>query len=352
MEVMAATDAADAALKARAPVTAAVIAGRDSVPPARTTSNVVALRPAPVPRLRGHDVLRFSRAVLGHYGRWPSEAGLDAAALWCAAATVRQPDGSPAAFTYPRALLTSAEPGSGKSTALELMAMICGTAICADTTPKALKDALGVYNEVVFFDEAHAVFGSRGTSNAKLRAALTAGYRMGPMSRSTSGSKLVSTSLSGWVALAGLDELLTAQGQGLKELLERCIVWRMRQPRHRVPQISRAALRDGANCHLALTTWTAGIVPAFIRAEEQLQDEWAASDSTYEMGESRSAQLWRPLRAAARAADATSPDPGTGETGHEWEQRCVNAEAAMTAGAADIIDIQVEMTEAMARLGG
>ncbi|WP_244872701.1 MULTISPECIES: DUF3631 domain-containing protein [unclassified Mycolicibacterium] len=90
-------------------------------------------------------------------------------------------------YVTPRLILDSAEPGSGKTRVLELLALLCRSAkLTLSTTTAALYRRIaaavdeGLPPPTVLQDEADAIFGRTATPQAEdLRALFNAGYRKG-----------------------------------------------------------------------------------------------------------------------------------------------------------------------------
>jgi hypothetical protein len=280
--------------------------------------------------------LGVTRALFDFHGYWPSPPALDAAVLWTVGAQVREADGELAWFSFPKAFMRGA-PGSGKTTLMELMALACGTSIATDVSPKAMKDTFGLHRKPLFIDQAHE------TITAALRRNLTAGYTRGQFAYSTSGGQLTETSIFGAACWAGTEVFDTDQADRNMELLKRTIIWYVSEAPHRIQQFDRRTLEIGAIAHESITAWTKANLHLLIAAEEQLQKEWAAGHGS-KGATSRSAQLWRPLRAVARVADMESAVDGQ-RTSVRWEQSIVDAEASMHAR-----DLTDDVAWAMAQL--
>lgn len=181
--------------------------------------------------ISGERVLGYTRAYLGHYVAFPSQAALNAAAAWVAHAVARERDDTgigPLIWrASPRLLATSRNRGSGKSTLLDLITILTRSrnGKMPKVTPRAIAEVLGSWYEVACLDEAKTIFG-QGRASLELQGILLAGYSP----RSSYAIKGRVLPLFGAVAFAGKDELITDTNGQLGDLLDRSIIIRMKAP--------------------------------------------------------------------------------------------------------------------------
>lgn len=128
------------------------------------------------------ELLNDLRAFIVRYVWFPSEHHAAVVALWIAHTwTVT------AFYTTPRLILDSAEPGSGKTRVLELLALLCQHAkLTLSTTTAALYRRIaaaideGFAPPTILQDEADAIFGKMTSPQTEeLRALYNSGYKRG-----------------------------------------------------------------------------------------------------------------------------------------------------------------------------
>lgn len=149
-------------------MTAAALTDPDA-PPAR----VADLRPLP-DELPGHVVLDRVAGFVDRYVAFPDAHCLPVVTLWAAHTWA-----SGAFYTTPRLVLTSAEPGSGKTRVLELLNLFCrDPEMVLSPTTAALFRMLAERPYSLLFDEVDAIFTTKNAGNYEdLRAMLNAGYK-------------------------------------------------------------------------------------------------------------------------------------------------------------------------------
>lgn len=217
-------------------------------------------------------------------------------------------------YVTPRLILDSAEPGSGKTRVLELLALLCRSAkLTLSTTTAALYRRLAAAEEAgqppltVLQDEADAIFGKTVTPQAEdLRALYNSGYRRGATVDRCEGdaSRMRVREFPVWspVALAGLagrmPDTITSRGVTLH--------MRRRRPDQNVADFrERDAKVEAAPIVEILQQWA-----------DTKHDALSASRPPMPRGVTdRPAEIWEPLLAVAN------------EAGGEWPAR---ARAACT----------------------
>jgi hypothetical protein len=278
----------------------------------------------------GAELLNFVRGYLARYVAWPSEAALNMTTVWIAHAVARDRDDTgigPLIWrASPRLLATSKVRGSGKSTLLDLIVILTRSrGKVPKLTPAKIAEIIGRHYETVVLDEAKTIFGT-GSKNLELQGILLAGYT--PRSRYEVAGK--SLSLFGAVAYAGKDELITeAKGEQIGDLLDRSIIIRMRKPARMMPEAGEQAEDEGDLIAGALVAWTNAVRAELKQAARDIADEEykASMASDEDGGNMRTPQIWRPLKAVARAAgghwaediDASAEELMEGAAGVEAE---------------------------------
>lgn len=206
-------------------------------------------------------------------------------------------------YVTPRLILDSAEPGSGKTRVLELLALLCRAAkLTLSTTTAALYRRIaaaadeGLAPPTVLQDEADAIFGKTSTPQAEdLRALYNAGYRKGATVDRCEGDaknmKVREFPVHAPVALAGLagrmPDTITTRGI--------TIHMRRRRPGQQVADFrERDARVEAEPIREQLDAWA-----------QQNHDVLAAARPTMPNGVTdRAAEIWEPLLAIADLASA------------------------------------------------
>jgi len=194
------------------------------------------------------ELLNEVEQFLSKYVAYPSKFAKIAHVLWIAHAHCMDEWDS-----TPRILFASAEPGSGKSRALELTETLVPRPIEAvNATPaylfRKVSDPEGL--PTILYDEIDTVFGPKARDNEEVRGFLNAGHRRGAMAGRcvTHGKTITTEELPAYcaVAMAGIGRLPDT-------IMTRSIVVRMRrQPpdervtpyRRRIDGPTGYALRD------------------------------------------------------------------------------------------------------------
>lgn len=263
----------------------------------------------------GGQLLNDIEAFINRYVVFPTAHHSVAVALWAAHCWVVE-----AFYVTPRLILDSAEPGSGKTRVLELLALLCRDAkLTLSTTTAALYRRIAAAADegrppiTVLQDEADAIFGKTATPQSEdLRALFNAGYRRGATVDRCEGDaknmRVREFPVFAPVALAGLAGKMPAT------ITSRGITMHMRRRRpgdHVAEYRERDVVDEVEPMRDQLAAWAA-------TAEADL----AAARPRMPAGVTdRSAEVWEALLAIADAAD-----------GH-WPQR---ARAACTFFVVDI----------------
>ena len=256
----------------------------------------------------GAELLDRVHAHLREFIAPPTPYALDAITLWIAHAHLMD-----AWETTPRLLVTSAEPGSGKTRVLELVAVLSPRAVEAvNVTPSYLFRKVGDEDgrPTICFDEIDTVFGPKAKDNEEIRGLLNAGHRRGAQTgRCVVRGKTVETEeIEAYcaVAMAGVgnftpDTIVSRSVQ---------IRQRRRAPGERVsPYRRRLHEAEGIALREELASWAAQVEGLCKSAYPSLPPEIVDRD----------ADVWEPLIAVADAA------------GLEWARRARVAAVALVA---------------------
>ncbi|OBB53106.1 DUF3631 domain-containing protein [Mycolicibacterium fortuitum] len=241
--------------------------------------------------------------MVNKYVAFPSEHHSVVVALWVLHTwTVN------AFYVTPRLILDSAEPGSGKTRVLELLALLCRSAkLTLSTTTAALYRRIaaaqdeGLQPPTVLQDEADAIFGKNSTPQAEdLRALFNAGYRKGATVDRCEGDaknmKVREFPVHAPVALAGLAGRMpdTIRTRGVT------LHMRRRRPDQKVADFrERDALAEAAPIREQLEAWAGDHEDRLADARPKMPN--GVTD--------RAAEIWEPLLAIADLA------------GDDWSKR-------------------------------
>ncbi|MDX1878216.1 DUF3631 domain-containing protein [Mycolicibacterium sp. 141076] len=253
------------------------------------------------PKANLAELLNQVHTTITKYVAFPSEHHSVVVALWVLHTWVVN-----AFYVTPRLIWDSAEPGSGKTRGLELLALLCRAAkLTLSTTTAALYRRIaaaedeGLQPPTVLQDEADAIFGKTSTPQSEdLRALFNAGYRKGATVDRCEGDaknmKVREFPVHAPVSLAGLAGRMpdTIRTRGIT------LHMRRRRPDQKVADFrERDALVEVAPIREQLAAWSRA---AF--------DDLAAARPAMPNGVTdRSAEIWEPLLAIADMAESTWP---------------------------------------------
>src|SRR5215471_10792421 len=212
----------------------------------------------------GAAALDDVRAFIGRFCVLPTEHAYVATALWAAHAHALD-----AFDSTPRLSFLSPEPGSGKTRALEVLALMVPFPMHAvKASPAALYRSVGMKERrpTILFDEIDTVFGPKAKDNEDLRGLLNAGHRRGAKTyRSVvHGKQIKVEAIEAFcpVALAGIGWLPDT-------LMSRSVIVRMRR-RHRGEEIEpfrrRIHGKQGERIRNEIGAW--------VRSVPDHLDEW------------------------------------------------------------------------------
>jgi Protein of unknown function (DUF3631) len=256
-----------------------------------------ALRVVPTaPPLPGHVILDQVRDFVARFSAFPSQHCAPMLALWYAHTWAAEHF-----YVTPRLILSSAEPGSGKTRVLEVAKHLTqAPEMTASGSAAALVRMVAAGPITILLDEVDTIFAAGGGGNEDVRGMLNLGYKRTatiPKVKGDSGAGFVVERLPIFApaALAGL------VGSMPDTLTTRAITINLRKRRHDEHvdgYLERRAERDAAPIRDALATWITGV-------GEQLGDAEPAMPTGVH---DRSAEIWEPLLAIADAAGGHWPD--------------------------------------------
>lgn len=253
-----------------------------------------ALRVVPPP-LPGHEVLNQVRDFVARYSAFPSQHCAPMLALWYAHTWVAD-----AFYITPRLILSSPEPGSGKTRVLEIAQHLTNQPeMTAGGSAAALVRMVAAGPITILMDEVDAVFSAGGSGNEEVRQMLNLGYKRTATVPKTKGDPATGFTVERLptfapAALAGL------AGRMPDTITTRAITIHLRRRRHdehvesyRESKVIRQAtpIRD------ALSTWMTCIGERLVEAEPDMPP--GVDD--------RPAEIWEPLLAIADEAGGHWP---------------------------------------------
>jgi hypothetical protein len=255
-----------------------------------------ALRAVPsAPPLPGHEVLNQVRDFVARFSAFPSEHCAPMLALWYAHTWVAD-----AFYITPRLILSSPEPGSGKTRVLEVAQHLTkAPEMTAGGSAAAMVRMVAAGPITILMDEVDTIFGAGGGGNEEVRNVLNLGYKRTatvPKSKGdpATGFTIERLPIFAPAALAGL------AGRMPDTITTRAITIHLRRRRHdeqvesyRESKVTRQAepIRD------ALAEWMTSIGENLIEAEPDMPP--GVDD--------RPAEIWEPLLAIADQAGGHWP---------------------------------------------
>jgi hypothetical protein len=244
----------------------------------------------------GAAALEDARAFIARFCALPTEHAYTAVTLWAAHAWALD-----AFESTPRLAFLSPEPGSGKTRALEILALLVPWPMHAvNATPAALFRSVAdpASRRTILFDEIDTIFGPKAKEHEELRALLNAGHRRSGVAYRCVGEgtrqEVVAFPAYAAVALAGL-------GQLPDTILTRSVVVRMRRRaphEHVEPYRARIHEPEGRKLGHLLGDWAGA-------AAEQMAGSWPDMPPGVT---DRPADVWEPLLTVADAAGGPWPD--------------------------------------------
>lgn len=245
--------------------------------------------------LTGAMVLDRVAAFIARYIAFPTPHALTAVTLWAA-----HTHAVGCFYVTPRLVLDSAEPGSGKTRVLELLALLCrDPEMTISASTAALFRLISLHPHTILFDEVDAIFNPRASGNYEdLRALLNAGYKRGAtIARCVGDAKSMAVqrfTVFSPVALAGL------AGNMPSTILTRAVTIHMRRRapgEHVAPFEEQYAETEATPIREALAAWVADVAQALAATRPEMPAGVV----------DRPAEVWRALLAVAELAGAGWP---------------------------------------------
>lgn len=221
----------------------------------------------------------------------PDTAAYDIATLWVMHTHVRDSDDNYAFDYTPRIAFLSDGPSSGKTVALDKVALLSNRGIrTSNVTAPAVTSMISTEKLIPCIDEIDELFGKTSASKSDLRAVLNAGYERGGMvARAANRSEVF-----GPVAFAGMGANF-ANNDALRALRSRTIaIWMRPKEVHEQVEIFRRRFHEGQfNAHNRnLALWGKANVLSLIMSDPDMPDGI----------ENRDIDLWAPLLSIAELA--------------------------------------------------
>jgi len=246
--------------------------------------------------LPGHEVLDRVRDFVARFNIFPAEHCAPMLALWYA-----HTHAADHFYVTPRLILSSVEPGSGKTRVLEVAQFLVRAPMMTfSVTTAALFRMISDGPMTLLFDEVDTIFsGKNGGNNEDLRGLLNAGYkRSATVARCVGDAKAMKVQqfpVFAPAALAGI------AGNMPDTITTRAITVHMKRRRadEEVEEFWEEDVeREAAPLREALATWV-----------ESVTDKISRGRPTMPLGvRDRAAEIWRPLIAIADAAGGHWPD--------------------------------------------
>ena len=234
-----------------------------------------------------------------------SDAARHACVLYVAAQHFRLP-GESRRLAWPRfgrIMLVASEPGCGKTTAMITMGYMCAPfffGIDANPTARGLGHSINQEHAALFVDEAHRLFGPKGTRKADVVTILNTGYEKNGSTIDGRGGKAHRIKTYAPVVIAGKDILLTSAAEEIGDLIDRCAaVIRMKKPPEDVEltEITDETEKQGELIAEKLAQWAAQEMADTDRFGEAFTIACAAAKEDGLTG--RAKDIWVPLLATA-----------------------------------------------------
>ena len=264
--------------------------------PARPLRVVSGAHPPTAVPANGAEVLDQIGAFVSRFNIFPSEHCVPMLALWYAHTHAAENF-----YITPRLILSSAEPGSGKTRVLEVAQyLVANPEMTLSASPAALFRLVSAAPITILFDEVDAIFNPKNTGNTEdLRAMLNAGYkRSATIPRCVGDAKAMAVQrfkVYAPAALAGI------AGHMPDTITTRAITVHMRRraPGETVEAFkTRRVEAEAAPLRERLAAWVGDVAERVGEAEPEMPE--GVTD--------RSAEIWEPLIAIADAAGDHWPE--------------------------------------------
>ncbi|HJQ48283.1 MAG TPA: DUF3631 domain-containing protein [Amycolatopsis sp.] len=244
--------------------------------------------------LPGHEVLDRVREFVARFNAFPSEHCAPMLALWYA-----HTHGADHFYVTPRLILSSVEPGSGKTRVLEVAQfLVRAPEMTLSATTAALFRMVSEGPITILFDEVDTIFAAKGGNNEDLRGLLNAGYKRGAtVARCVGDAKAMKVQrfpVFAPAALAGI------AGNMPDTITTRAITVHMKRRREdeEVEEFWEEDVeREATPLREMLAGWIESVTDKISRGRPDMPE--GVRD--------RSAEIWRPLIAIADAAGGHWP---------------------------------------------
>jgi hypothetical protein len=259
--------------------------------------------PGPAPA-DGAAVLDEIGAFVSRFSAFPDQHCVPTLALWYAHTHAIEHF-----YVTPRLILSSAEPGSGKTRVLEVAQyLVHAPEMTISASTAALFRMVSAAPITILFDEVDAIFNPKNGGNAEdLRAMLNAGYkRSATIARCVGDAKAMQVQRFNVYAAAALAGIA---GHMPDTITTRAITIHMRRraPDETVePFKTRRVEADAEPLRDRLAAWVGSIADQLDDAEPDMPN--GVTD--------RSAEIWEPLIAIADAAAGHWPDTARAACAH------------------------------------
>ncbi|OKI20834.1 hypothetical protein A6A25_37410 [Saccharothrix sp. CB00851] len=254
--------------------------------------------------LPGHVVLDQVRDFVARFSAFPHEHCAPMLALWYAHTWVAD-----AFYSTPRLILSSPEPGSGKTRVLEIAQHLTREPeMTAGGSAASLVRMVAAGPITILMDEVDTIFGTGGAGNEEVRQMLNLGYKRTATVPKTKGDPATGFTVERLpifapTALAGL------AGRMPDTITTRAITIHLRRRRHDEhvePYREAKVIRQVDPIREALSTWATSIGERLVEAEPDMPP--GVDD--------RPAEIWEPLLAIAEEAGGHWPTTARAACSH------------------------------------
>lgn len=250
--------------------------------------------PAPTDVAFGAEILDAVQEFVARFNAFPNEHCSPMLALWYAHTWIAEH-----LYVTPRLIVSSAEPGSGKTRVLEVAQWLCrASELTFSATSAALFRMVSTAPITILFDEVDAIFSAKAGGNEDLRALLNSGYKRGatiPRCKGDAANIVVErhpvyapAALAG--IAGGMPATITTRAITIN-LRKRRFDQKVEAYRERVMERESAPIRE------ALTQWVTSVA----------QQVGESLPNMPEGVMDRAAEIWEPLLAIADIAGGHWP---------------------------------------------
>ncbi len=292
-------------------------------------------------RINGARVLDMIDLGLQHYARWEQDEWRWMTALWIAH-TYFTNDEDRLAFAATPRWLAIAPPKQGKSRMLKLIAAMSRNGkgpVTGVVTAPGVRNAIDKGFTVVI-DEAHRLFGTRGTAREDLQAVITGGYT--PEGGSLNGVGGVNDQSNFGPVALGAQPRIELAGDALEDLLTRSFLVRPQRSADRIPQLDEAFTTSAGFASKAMSYWGAQNRP------DPGKKLWPLSGMPDELTD-RDYEIASPLIAVGDRAEDFREDCPPGDR-FRWADRARGASLMMLTDTGDTSKVMDEIEALIAAM--